>query len=54
MASLMRFPELGFYTLPGRVADPFGATMSALSGGRFALGFGRGFDLRFDCGPPRG
>src|SRR5258705_1035040 len=106
----MRFPELGFYTLPGRVADPrpmfdeiaagervglgsawiserhdvkeaavlsgaaaartsemavavgvtnpntrhlmvtaaFGATMSVLSGGRFALGFGRGFDLRFD------
>src|SRR5262245_15963182 len=107
---MMRFPELGFYALPGRVADPrpmfdeldageraglgsvwlserhdvkeaavlsgaaaartrqmgiavgvtnpntrhvmvtaaFGATMSALTGGRFALGFGRGFDLRFD------
>ena len=112
----MRFPELGYYTLPGRVSDPrplfdelaggeraglgsawiserhdvkeaavlsgaaaartremavavgvtnpntrhimvtaaFGATMSALSGGRFALGFGRGFDLRFDMwGAPR-
>lgn len=111
-----RFPELGYYTLPGRVADPrpmfgeleageraglgsvwiserhdvkeaavlsgaaaartsemavavgvtnpntrhvmvtaaFGATMSALSDGRFALGFGRGFDLRFDMwGAPR-
>ncbi len=112
----MRFPELGFYTLPGRVADPrpmldelaggeraglgsvwiserpdvkdaavlsgvaagrttemaiavgvtnpntrhvmvtaaVGATMSALTGGRFALGFGRGFGLRFDMwGAPR-
>ena len=112
----MRFPELGYYTLPGRVSDPrplldevaagervglgsvwiserhdvkeaavlsgaaaartsdmavavgvtnpntrhimvtaaFGATMSALTGGRFALGFGRGFDLRFDMwGAPR-
>jgi len=112
----MRFPELGFYTLPGRVADPrpmfdevdageraglgsvwiserhdvkeaavlsgaaaartrrmavavgvtnpntrhvmvtaaLGATMSALTGGRFALGLGRGFDLRFDMwGAPR-
>ena len=116
MPCSMRFPELGFYTLPGRVADPrpmfdeiaagervglgsawiserhdvkeaavlsgaaaartsemavavgvtnpntrhvmvtaaFGATMSALSAGRFALGFGRGFDLRFDMwGAPR-
>src|SRR5262245_5908726 len=112
----MRFPELGFYTLPGRVADPrpmfdevdagehaglgsvwiserhdvkeaavlsgaaaartrrmavavgvtnpntrhvmvtaaLGATMSALTGGRFALGLGRGFDLRSDMwGVPR-
>ena len=111
-----RFPELGFYTLPGRVSDPrpmlreiadaeaaglgsvwiserhdvkeaavlsgaagastrelavavgvtnpntrhvmltaaFGATMSALTGGRFALGLGRGFDLRSDMwGLPR-
>src|SRR5262249_9126831 len=111
-----RFPELGFYTLPGRGSDPrpmldeaaageraglgsvwvseghageeggvlsgaagarttemavavgvtnpntrhvmvtaaFGGTMSALTGGRFALGFGRGFDLRFDMwGAPR-
>ncbi|MEO8605599.1 MAG: TIGR03857 family LLM class F420-dependent oxidoreductase [bacterium] len=105
-----RFPELGFYTLPGRVADPrplldevrdaeriglgsvwiserhdvkeaavlsgaagaatselavavgvtnpntrhlavtaaIGSTMSALTGGRFALGLGRGFDMRSD------
>lgn len=112
----MRFPELGFYTLPGRVADPrpmlddvaageraglgslwiserhdvkeaavlsgaagararemavavgvtnpntrhimvtaaFGATMSALTEGRFAFGLGRGFDMRFDMwGVPR-
>jgi probable F420-dependent oxidoreductase len=112
----VRFPELGFYTLPGRVADPrplfdevrdaervglgsawiserhdvkeaaslsgaaaaltselaiavgvtnpntrhlavtaaFGSTMSALSGGRFALGLGRGFDMRSDMwGVPR-
>lgn len=112
----VRFPELGFYTLPGRVADPrpmlaevrdaeaaglgsvwvserhdvkelavlsgaagaatrdlavaigvtnpntrhpvvtaaIGATMSALTGGRFALGLGRGFDLRSDMwGVPR-
>ncbi|MDX2169100.1 MAG: TIGR03857 family LLM class F420-dependent oxidoreductase [Deltaproteobacteria bacterium] len=111
-----RFPELGFYTLPGRVADPrplfdevrdaeriglgsawiserhdvkeaavlsgaagavtrelavavgvtnpntrhlavtaaLGATMSALTGGRFALGLGRGFDMRSDMwGIPR-
>src|SRR5262245_2739278 len=111
-----RFPELGFYTLPGRVSDPrpmlddvaageraglgsvwiserhdvkeaavlsgaasartsemaiavgvtnpntrhvmvtaaVGATMSALTGGRFALGFGRGFDMRCDMwGAPR-
>jgi len=106
----VRFPELGFYTLPGRVADPrpllqevrdaedvglgsawiserhdvkeaaalsgaagavtnqlavavgvtnpntrhvmmtaaIGSTMSALTGGRFALGLGRGFDMRSD------
>lgn len=112
----VRFPELGFYTLPGRVADPkpmlqevrdaeaaglgsvwiserqdvkeaatlsgaagaltselaigvgvtnpntrhimltaaIGSTMSALTGGRFALGLGRGFDLRSDMwGLPR-
>jgi len=112
----LRFPELGFYTLPGRVADPkpmlqevrdaeaaglgsvwiserqdvkeaatlsgaagaltselaigvgvtnpntrhvmltaaIGSTMSALTGGRFALGLGRGFDLRSDIwGLPR-
>ncbi len=112
----VRFPELGFYTLPGRVSDPrpmlrevadaeaaglgsvwiserhevkeaatlsgaaaastrelavavgvtnpntrhvmvtaaFGATMTALTGGRFALGLGRGFDLRSDMwGVPR-
>jgi len=112
----VRFPELGFYTLPGRVADPgpmlqevhdagevglgsvwiserhdvkeaatlsgaagvttrdlavavgvtnpntrhlmvtaaFGSTMSALTGGRFALGLGRGFDMRSDMwGIPR-
>lgn len=111
-----RFPELGFYTLPGRVADPrpalqevrdaeqiglgsvwiserqdvkeaavlsgacgaltselavavgvtnpntrhvvmtaaIGSTMSALTGGRFVLGLGRGFDLRSDMwGIPR-
>jgi probable F420-dependent oxidoreductase len=111
-----RFPELGFYTLPGRVADPrpmlaevrdaeqvglgsvwiserhdvkeaatlsgaagaathdlaiavgvtnpntrhvmltaaIGSTMSALTGGRFALGLGRGFDMRSDMwGVPR-
>ena len=104
----VRFPELGFYTLPGRVTDPkpmlgevkdaeaaglgsvwiserqdvkeaatlsgaagaltselaigvgvtnpntrhimltaaIGSTMSALTGGRFALGLGRGFDSR--------
>jgi 5,10-methylenetetrahydromethanopterin reductase len=103
----VRFPELGFYTLPGKVTDPariltesrdgerlgfgsvwiserhdvkeaatlcgaagavtehmavatgvtnhhtrhpmilasFGGTMSALTGGRFCLGFGRGFDI---------
>lgn len=36
------------------VTAAFGATMSALSGGRFALGLGRGFDLRFDMwGAPR-
>jgi probable F420-dependent oxidoreductase len=106
----VRFPEIGFYTLPGRVGDPkpmltevrdaeavglgsvwiserhdvkeaatlsgaaaactqnlaiavgvtnpntrhlmvtaaIGSTMSALSGGRFALGLGRGFDIRSD------
>jgi probable F420-dependent oxidoreductase len=112
----VRFPELGFYTLPGRVSDPrpmvqelrdaeaaglgsvwiserhdvkeaavlsgaagalthdlavavgvtnpntrhlmltaaMGSTMSALTGGRFALGLGRGFDLRSDMwGVPR-
>jgi probable F420-dependent oxidoreductase len=112
----VHFPELGFYTLPGRVADPrpmlqevrdaeavglgsvwiserhdvkeaatlsgaagvvtrdlavavgvtnpntrhlmvtaaFGSTMSALTGGRFALGLGRGFDMRSDMwGIPR-
>ncbi|HXJ37169.1 MAG TPA: TIGR03857 family LLM class F420-dependent oxidoreductase [Candidatus Eisenbacteria bacterium] len=112
----IRFPELGFYTLPGRVADPrpmleelrdaeavglgsvwiserhdvkeaatlagaagavtrdiavavgvtnpntrhvmltaaIGSTMNALTGGRFALGLGRGFDLRSDMwGVPR-
>ena len=112
----VRFPELGFYTLPGRVADPrpmlqevrdaeaaglgsvwiserqdvkeaaalsgaagaltqrargrgrrdqsehaphhvtaaIGSTMSALTGGRFALGLGRGFDMRSDMwGVPR-
>ncbi|HEV7735228.1 MAG TPA: TIGR03857 family LLM class F420-dependent oxidoreductase [Candidatus Binatia bacterium] len=112
----IRFPELGFYTLPGRVADPrplldevrdgeragfgstwiserhdvkeaatlsgaagavtselaiavgvtnpntrhvmltaaIGSTMSALTGGRFALGLGRGFDMRSDIwGIPR-
>jgi alkanesulfonate monooxygenase SsuD/methylene tetrahydromethanopterin reductase-like flavin-dependent oxidoreductase (luciferase family) len=112
----VRFPELGFYTLPGRVSDPrpllqevvdaeriglgsvwiserqdvkeaatlsgaagartselavavgvtnpntrhpimiaaIGSTMSALTGGRFALGLGRGFDLRSDMwGVPR-
>jgi probable F420-dependent oxidoreductase len=112
----IRFPELGFYTLPGRVSDPrpmlrelrdaetvglgsvwiserhdvkeaavlsgaagavtrelavavgvtnpntrhlmltaaIGSTMSALTGGRFALGLGRGFDLRSDMwGVPR-
>jgi probable F420-dependent oxidoreductase len=112
----VRFPELGFYTLPGRVADPrpllqevvdaeriglgsvwiserqdvkeaaalsgaavartselavavgvtnpntrhpvmtaaFAATCSALSGGRFALGLGRGFAMRSDMwGVPR-
>lgn len=112
----LRFPELGFYTLPGRVADPrpmlaevrdaeriglgsvwiserhdvkeaatlsgaagavtgdlavavgvtnpntrhimltaaIGSTMSALTGGRFALGLGRGFDMRSDMwGAPR-
>jgi len=112
----VRFPEIGFYTLPGRVADPrpmlqevrdaealglgsvwiserhdvkesgvlsgavaaatselavavgvtnpntrhlmvtaaIGSTMSALSGGRFALGLGRGFDIRSDMwGAPR-
>jgi probable F420-dependent oxidoreductase len=112
----LRFPELGFYTLPGRVADPrpmlkevrdaealglgsvwiserqdvkeaavlsgaagavttelaiavgvtnpntrhpmltaaIGSTASALTGGRFALGLGRGFDLRSDMwGVPR-
>jgi probable F420-dependent oxidoreductase len=112
----VRFPELGFYTLPGRVADPrpmlqevrdaegiglgsvwiserhdvkeaatlsgaagavthelavavgvtnpntrhvmltaaIGSTMQALTGGRFALGLGRGFDLRSDMwGVPR-
>ena len=112
----MRFPELGFYTLPGRVSDPrpllqevadaerigrgsvwisereevkeaaalsgatvartselavavgvtnpntrhpimtaaLGATCSALSGGRFALGLGRGFGMRSDMwGVPR-
>lgn len=111
-----RFPELGFYTLPGRVSDPqpmlaevvdaeqiglgsvwiserhdvkeaavlsgaagaltrelavgvgvtnpntrhvmvtaaIASTMSALTGGRFALGLGRGFDLRSDMwGVPR-
>lgn len=111
-----RFPELGFYTLPGRVSDPrpllqevrdaesvglgsvwiserhdvkeaatlsgaagaltsdlavavgvtnpntrhimltaaIGSTMSALTGGRFALGLGRGFDMRSDMwGAPR-
>lgn len=112
----IRFPELGFYTLPGRVTDParlltevrdgealglgsawiserhdvkeaatlcgaagavttevgvatgvtntntrhpmilasFGATMSQLTGGRFCLGLGRGFDLLWDAwGTPR-
>ncbi|MGH3055097.1 MAG: TIGR03857 family LLM class F420-dependent oxidoreductase, partial [Gaiellaceae bacterium] len=112
----IRFPELGFYTLPGRVTDPrpllhdvraaeamglgsvwiserhdvkesavlsgaaaavtdelaiavgvtnpntrhivvtaaVGSTMHALSGGRFALGLGRGFDIRSDMwGAPR-
>lgn len=112
----MRFPELGFYTLPGRVSDPrpllqevadaeraglgsvwiserqdvkeaaalsgaavacsrelavavgvtnpntrhpimtaaLAATCSALSGGRFALGLGRGFGMRSDMwGVPR-
>jgi probable F420-dependent oxidoreductase len=112
----VRFPEIGFYTLPGRVGDPrpmfeelrdaerlgvgsvwiserhdvkeaavlsgaagavttdlaiavgvtnpntrhvmltaaMGSTMSALTGGRFALGLGRGFDLRSDMwGVPR-
>lgn len=112
----MRFPELGFYTLPGRVSDPrpllqevadaervglgsawiserpdvkeaaalsgaavartaelavavgvtnpntrhpimtasLAATCSALSGGRFALGLGRGFAMRSDMwGVPR-
>jgi 5,10-methylenetetrahydromethanopterin reductase len=112
----VRFPELGFYTLPGRVKDPrpmldevrdaeaiglgsawiserqdvkeaatlsgaaaavtselavavgvtnpntrhivltaaIGSTMNALSGGRFALGIGRGFDMRSDMwGIPR-
>ncbi|HVO27414.1 MAG TPA: TIGR03857 family LLM class F420-dependent oxidoreductase [Candidatus Margulisiibacteriota bacterium] len=112
----VRFPEIGFYTLPGRVADPqpmlqevrdaealglgsvwiserhdvkesavlsgaaaaatselavavgvtnpntrhlmvtaaIGSTMSALSRGRFALGLGRGFDIRSDMwGAPR-
>jgi len=112
----VRFPELGFYTLPGRVGDPrpmlaevrdaeamglgsvwiserhdvkeaatlsgaaaactsdlaiavgvtnpntrhpmvtaaIGSTMSALSAGRFALGLGRGFDMRSDMwGIPR-
>lgn len=112
----IRFPELGFYTLPGRVSDPrpllhevrdaeavglgsvwiseradvkeaatlsgaagaltrelavcvgvtnpntrhvmltaaIGSTMSALTGGRFVLGLGRGFDLRSDMwGVPR-
>lgn len=113
---MVRFPELGFYTLPGRVADPrpmlqeiadaeriglgslwiserqdvkeaaalsgaavarseslavavgvtnpntrhpvmnaaLGSTLSALSGGRFALGLGRGFAMRSDMwGLPR-
>jgi probable F420-dependent oxidoreductase len=112
----VRFPELGFYTLPGRVSDPrpmlqelhdaeavglgsvwiserhdvkeaavlsgaagavtrelavaigvtnpntrhlmltaaIGSTMSALTRGRFALGLGRGFDVRSDMwGVPR-
>ena len=112
----VRFPEIGFYTLPGRVSDPrpllqdvcaaeeiglgsvwiserhdvkesavlsgaaaavteglaiavgvtnpntrhlmvtaaIGSTMHALSGGRFALGLGRGFDIRSDMwGAPR-
>jgi 5,10-methylenetetrahydromethanopterin reductase len=112
----IRFPEIGFYTLPGRVNDPrpllhdvraaeaiglgsvwiserhdvkeaavlsgaaaavtdtlavavgvtnpntrhimataaIGSTMHALSGGRFALGLGRGFDIRSDMwGAPR-
>jgi probable F420-dependent oxidoreductase len=112
----VRFPEVGFYTLPGRVSDPrpmvqelrdaealglgsvwiserhdvkeaavlagaagaltaelavavgvtnpntrhpmvtaaLASTMSALTGGRFALGLGRGFDLRSDMwGVPR-
>jgi 5,10-methylenetetrahydromethanopterin reductase len=112
----VRFPEIGFYTLPGRVSDPrpmlqdvgdaaeiglgsvwiserhdvkesavlsgaaaavtdalaiavgvtnpntrhlivtaaIGSTMHALSGGRFALGLGRGFDIRSDMwGVPR-
>lgn len=112
----VRFPELGFYTLPGRVGDPrpmlsevrdaegaglgsvwiserhdvkeaatlsgaagavtgdlavavgvtnpntrhlmvtaaIGSTMSALTGGRFALGLGRGFGMRSDMwGVPR-
>jgi 5,10-methylenetetrahydromethanopterin reductase len=112
----VRFPELGFYTLPGRVADPrplldevrqgeavglgstwiserhdvkeaatlsgaagaitselavavgvtnpntrhlmmtaaIGSTMNGLTAGRFALGLGRGFDMRSDVsGIPR-
>jgi len=116
MSRQVRFPELGFYTLPGRVSDPrpllqdvraaeaaglgsvwiserhdvkesavlsgaaaaatdtlavavgvtnpnfrhlmvtaaIGSTMHALSGGRFALGLGRGFDIRSDMwGAPR-